>query len=481
MKLGALLKTFALFLLFASAMLASRAGSALGQTPITIGPATLPVARSGVPYSQGLAAIGGTTPYTFTVAEGTLPSGLDLSASGLLADIPAAAGRYGLTVQATDAIGMAGQKSYTLTVQSMTYLPFILRPYPAPVLDAIQNPTQSDTFDVIWHTVSGASSYTLLENGAQVVYAGPGTSYHVTGTPSGHYCYQVQAGTGPGASPWSNSQCTSVLPPPSGRIAFASWRDGSAKIYVMNPDGSEQNRVSGNYEDREPSWSPDAQELCFWSYGPPPGIYAMTRDGTQRRPLTTADANGGPAWSPDGQWIAFSSSRDASGYFAMHIYKMRIGGSQVTRLTPIDTALDSHPSWSPDGRRIAFSSDRSGDVEIWVMNADGTAPTRLTYNETYSDSEPSWSPDGQWIAFSSNRFDGYYEVFVMKPDGTQVTRLTNSAGDDTQPAWSPDGQYLAFVSERDGKTEIYRMRADGSHQTRLTNNSATERDPSWAR
>lgn len=478
------LNTFALLLLFLLVLQAFRAAPILGQTPITIMPATLPIARFGVAYSQGLSASGGTAPYTFTLAAGSLPSGLDLNASGLLAGVPTSSGRYGFVVEAKDALGLVGQQPYTLTVQSMTYLPFILQPYPAPVLNAIINASQSGSYDVTWGAVPGASNYTLLENEAQVVYSGPATSHHVTGKPAGQYCYQVRVGANFAASPWSNTQCTTVLPPPSGHIAFASWRDGSAKIYVMNADGNAQTRVSGNFNDRSPTWSPDGQQLGFVSnesctYG---CISVMRADGTQRRRVSENGANNeNPAWSPDGQWIAFASSRDLAGTFQFDIYTMRTDGSQLSRLTSTYTAFDLHPSWSPDGARIAFSSDRSGDVEIWVMNADGTAPTRLTYYETYSDREPAWSPDGQWIAFSSNRYAGNYEIYLMRRDGTQVTRLTNSAGADTQPAWSPDGQYLAFVSERDGNAEIYTMRADGSQQTRLTNNSAADRDPSWAR
>ena len=58
----------------------------------------------------------------------------------------------------------------------------------------------------------------------------------------------------------------------------------------------------------------------------------------------------------------------------MHIYKMRIDGSQVTRLTPTGTPFDFHPSWSPDSHQLVYQSDLTGNREIWVMNADGTWP-----------------------------------------------------------------------------------------------------------
>ncbi|NIO48438.1 MAG: hypothetical protein GTN73_03215 [Candidatus Aminicenantes bacterium] len=41
------------------------------------------------------------------------------------------------------------------------------------------------------------------------------------------------------------------------KIAFVSYRDGNAEIYVMNADGSEQTNLTNNPDDDwGPSWSP---------------------------------------------------------------------------------------------------------------------------------------------------------------------------------------------------------------------------------
>ena len=41
-----------------------------------------------------------------------------------------------------------------------------------------------------------------------------------------------------------------------GHIAFASRRDGNGEIYVMNADGSGQNRLTNNAAgDHSPAWS----------------------------------------------------------------------------------------------------------------------------------------------------------------------------------------------------------------------------------
>ena len=57
-----------------------------------------------------------------------------------------------------------------------------------------------------------------------------------------------------------------TFPGENGQIAFDSFRDGNFEIYVMNPDGSEQTRLTNNEAfDVVPSWSPDGQKIAFTS------------------------------------------------------------------------------------------------------------------------------------------------------------------------------------------------------------------------
>jgi hypothetical protein len=131
----------------------------------------------------------------------------------------------------------------------------------------------------------------------------------------------------------------------NGKIAFVSDRDGNDEIYVMNPDGSGQTRLTDNPAD-----------------------------------------DGAPAWSPDGTKIAFTSNRDAGNF---EIYMMNADGSSQTNLTN-DPGFDDEPAWSPDGTKIVFASTR-GTTDIWVMNADGTGQTNLN-NSLAGELKPDWQP-----------------------------------------------------------------------------------------
>src|SRR5215218_1629888 len=112
-----------------------------------------------------------------------------------------------------------------------------------------------------------------------------------------------------------------------GRIAFESTRDGNWEIYAMNPDGSNQTRLTND---------------------------------------PASDSR--PALSPDGSKIAFVSQRTGNA----EIFIMNANGSNLINLTNHPMG-DYDPKFSPDGSKIAFRSGRSGtNLDIYVMNIDGS-------------------------------------------------------------------------------------------------------------
>jgi hypothetical protein len=77
---------------------------------------TLPPGAVGTFYSQQLTATGGTTPYTFTLVSGALPSGISLSSAGLISGTPTAQGTLTFSVTATDATALSGTANFSLTI-----------------------------------------------------------------------------------------------------------------------------------------------------------------------------------------------------------------------------------------------------------------------------------------------------------------------------------------------------------------------------
>jgi sugar lactone lactonase YvrE len=70
----------------------------------------------GLSYSQTLLAAGGTSPYTWALTTGLLPTGLSLSSAGVITGIPSTAGTYNFTVRLTDAASLTATQSFTIIV-----------------------------------------------------------------------------------------------------------------------------------------------------------------------------------------------------------------------------------------------------------------------------------------------------------------------------------------------------------------------------
>ena len=87
---------------------------------ITVNPLTLPNGVLGSPYSQTVSASGGSTPYTFAISSGSLPSGLILNpATGMISGTPNAAGTFTFTVTATDINNCPGSRQYTIVIPAV--------------------------------------------------------------------------------------------------------------------------------------------------------------------------------------------------------------------------------------------------------------------------------------------------------------------------------------------------------------------------
>ncbi|MGM0500418.1 MAG: hypothetical protein ACQERL_09445 [Bacillota bacterium] len=221
------------------------------------------------------------------------------------------------------------------------------------------------------------------------------------------------------------------LSPDGSQIAYASYREGYSRIFIMNVDGSNQERLTDStiYSESYPVWSPDGEKLAFLGPG---GLNIINKDGTNQHELSEE-------------------------YF-----------------------IAKELSWSPDGQKIAFMSFHEGTKEIYTINAeDGSEIIKLTEEGGV---EPAWSPDGSKIAYSSYVEGGGYEIFVMDSDGSNNIRLTTNTSNksDLDPCWTDDNRII-FSSYRTGNSDLYIMDADGSNQTRLTRHSGLDRAPDWGK
>lgn len=267
-----------------------------------------------------------------------------------------------------------------------------------------------------------------------------------------------------------------IWSPDGTQIAFESDRDGfSARIYLMNADGSDQRALTSS-RGSGAAWSPDGTQIAFHANRENgTEIYTINLDGSDLLRLTNSPGNDiNPVWSPDGHQIAFVSFRDGD----QEIYVINADGSEPRNLTN-NPGKDTYPAWAPDGQQIAFTSDRDGDQEIYIIQVDGSNPQNLTQRAQANDYRPIWSPDGRQIVFDSWDDTGNRDIYLMNADGSHLMNLTQDPGEDLGPSWSPDGSQIAFLSTRDGPSGIYVINTDGTNLRRLTYHDA-DREPFWS-
>ncbi len=135
--------------------------------------------------------------------------------------------------------------------------------------------------------------------------------------------------------------------PDGAQIAFESDRGGTQQIYVMNRDGSNQNRISfgkGRYS--TPVWSPDGKYIAFTRQGNGKfSIGVMRPDGSGERLLTEGFHNEGPTWAPNSRVVMFfrESGGESGG---PSLYSVDITGYNEQKVTTPGFASD--PAWSPN-------------------------------------------------------------------------------------------------------------------------------------
>ncbi len=134
--------------------------------------------------------------------------------------------------------------------------------------------------------------------------------------------------------------------PDGSQVVFESDRGGTQQIYVMNVDGSGQNRISfGNGRYSTPVWSPDGKYIAFTRQGGGKfSIGVMTPDGSGERILTEGFHNEGPTWAPNGRVLMFFRESGGEGG-GPQLYSVDVSGYNEQ---PVQTpGFASDPAWSP--------------------------------------------------------------------------------------------------------------------------------------
>jgi dipeptidyl aminopeptidase/acylaminoacyl peptidase len=204
-------------------------------------------------------------------------------------------------------------------------------------------------------------------------------------------------------------------------------------------------------------------------------VDANTGEGTQLTDHPVFDENN-PTWSPDGQQIAFVSNREEEPDFfpdRSNLYVMPASGGDFRKIeTPIGNK--GLPSFSPDGKWIAYigaegENQSYKNDNLWVVPADGSAaPVNLTEQYDLHVSAgtindvgqpetmlPTWTVDSEQLYFQV-AVHGSTVLYRIDRDGKNLQTIIGEGGVVSSFTLDQQQKCMAyFYGEMDNPGQIY--------------------------
>jgi len=192
-----------------------------------------------------------------------------------------------------------------------------------------------------------------------------------------------------------------------------------------------------------PNWSLDGGALlingdgALWSLAPAAGS-APVRIAHEGLP----EINNDHVLAPDGESIYLSAADK-------HIYRGRIAGGPVERVTSDEGIWHFLHGVSPDGQRLAYvrivTFEEGG--RLAVIPSSGGETTLVDTGEGRIDG-PEWSADGAWIYLNSEHWatrPGHSQLARIPDGGGELERLVESDTVDWFPHLAPDGRTAVYI------------------------------------
>ncbi len=206
----------------------------------------------------------------------------------------------------------------------------------------------------------------------------------------------------------------------------------TTSIYQLDINTNEQSLIRiypQNELARDYSFAPDSiryvQELGPSSIGGSK-LFVLGPNGSEIQIITGFARLGSPSWSPDGMTIAFSGNETIP-VNHLSLYPGIIPVPPSTVFEPYNLYLSSPEgknvheilsgvynagglNWSPRGRRLAFFGRYAGVSGIWIFDTQEQQLARVWPESAYFD----WSPDGKQFAIVDVHTQGDEEYGYLK-------------------------------------------------------------------
>ena len=248
------------------------------------------------------------------------------------------------------------------------------------------------------------------------------------------------------------------------KVAFSKARNpekGPYEIWVVNANGSGLKRLTrhGGFS-VAPAWSPDGRKIVYATDAGSGGrlsLYVMNVDGSDQQRLLSRRGSSltDPQYSGNGTRIAFAMLKGSGNRPRKFDSSIAIvnafDGSAFRRLTPAGGPDELNPNWAPQGEDLAYERTKRFPVkqsDIWLTHFTGKPKRRITATKVY-ETNPTFAPDGTRIAFtgdrgnrrlSKDRLGRGFELYTMALNGRDIERVTRNRKPDIFPDWQPLGR-----------------------------------------
>ena len=276
----------AFFLACGGASSAPKSGSGNPTTPtptaspatLSITPASLSGGTVGAGYSAALTATGGTSPYAWSLASGSLPAGLTLSTAGVISGTPKASGSSSFTVTVKDSAAspqsVTGSESIAVAV---AVIPIQL------TTSSLPGGTVSTAYSATLTASGGTSPYTWsVVSGSLPAGLNLSTAGVISGTPTttGTSAFSVQVKDS-AASPQAATEAESIA-------VVAASSSCSGTCYYVSPTGSDANSGTSTSS----PWQTIAKVQSFQGSLKPGSSVLFESGGVWSEELDITDMNG---------------------------------------------------------------------------------------------------------------------------------------------------------------------------------------------
>lgn len=236
----------------------------------------------------------------------------------------------------------------------------------------------------------------------------------------------------------------------------------AARLHLLNPATGQittpEINVRGDFNWARPRWqdvsatalqnaslSPTGQRALFEYRGE---VYTVPKEKGDWRNITNSPgaADRFPAWSPDGQQIAWFS--DASGEYQLFIGDQHgMNAPKVINLP--EPTFFFRPAWSPDGKFIAYTDTH---YNLWYVDVNSGRALKVDtdrFAHPNRSLNPVWSPDSKWLAYARLLDNQFKAIFLYNIETGQRIQLTDGMADAITPVWDAEGKYLYFLASTD--------------------------------